>query len=109
MPTQWSNDAIDFINKLIQRKPIRRLGINGPQEVKQHNWLRNFPWDELNNMTLTPPYKPSDSDNFDVTNSQSEWKDENEQYLRHSLELLRRDSVQEMFKSYEYDEMRKAN
>jgi len=44
-----------------------------------------------------------------VANSQSEWKDENEPYLRHSLDLLRRDSVQGMFTHYDYDEVKKAS
>lgn len=42
-----------------------------------------------------------------MTNSQSDWKDENEAHLRHSLELLQRDSVQNLFTNYEYDELKK--
>ena len=40
---QWSAEAVDFCNKLIQRLPERRLGLQGPQEVKAHPWLRDFP------------------------------------------------------------------
>lgn len=29
LPDDWSVDALDFINKLIQRRPEQRLGING--------------------------------------------------------------------------------
>jgi len=25
------------------------LGLNGPEDVKNHPWLRHFPWDELLN------------------------------------------------------------
>ena len=35
----WSNEAVDFCNSLIQRKPTIRLGLNGPNEVKEHPWL----------------------------------------------------------------------
>ena len=34
LPEGWSMEAADFINKLIQRKPANRLGLNGPVEVK---------------------------------------------------------------------------
>jgi len=40
----WSLEAADFINKLIQRKPSKRLGAGGIQEIKNHSWLRDFPW-----------------------------------------------------------------
>ena len=103
----WSPQSIDFVNQLIQRKPIKRLGTNGPMEVKLHPWLRDFPWDQLENQTLIPPYRPFEQDNFDVANSKSEWKDENQAHLRHSLELLRRDSVQNLFTNYEYDEQKR--
>ena len=40
-------DAADFINKLIRRKPMDRLGLNGPEEVKSHSWLSDFDWNKL--------------------------------------------------------------
>ena len=48
-----------------------------------------------------------DLDNFDINNSNSEWNDENDAHLLHSLELLQRDSVQNLFTNYEYDELKK--
>ena len=69
---------------------MRRLGHNGPTEVKSHPWLENFPWNELEKQTLTPPFRPIEQDNFDLANSRSEWKDENPAHLKHSLELLQR-------------------
>ncbi len=29
---------------MIERKPAQRLGINGTDEVKNHPWIKNFPW-----------------------------------------------------------------
>ena len=83
---------------------MKRLGKNGAQEVKSHPWLRDFPWAQLMNRTLAPPYRPSDYNNFDILNSMSEWKDENEIHLRHCIEILKRDSVQNIFTNYEYNE-----
>lgn len=47
IPEGWSIEAADFINKLIQRKPANRLGLNGPEEVKEHIWFRGFDWNSL--------------------------------------------------------------
>lgn len=58
MPEGWSLEAADFINKLIQRKPINRLGLNGPADVKNHVWFKNFPWDKLMNRTIPSPFTP---------------------------------------------------
>jgi len=51
---------------LIQRKPVNRLGLNGPAEIKAHPWLRNYPWQKLMNKEIDPPFVPSNKeDNFD--------------------------------------------
>ena len=44
VPAGWNLHAIDFINKLIQRKPVHRLGNNGAEEVKEHPWFQGFDW-----------------------------------------------------------------
>ena len=51
-------EGADFINRMIERKPSNRLGINGPNEVKNHPWIVNFPWEKLKNRTLRAPYIP---------------------------------------------------
>ena len=53
---------------------------------------------------MASPFKPSKDDNYDKKNSESEWKDMNEDGLQHCLELLQKESVQELFVNYEYDE-----
>ena len=65
IPDGWSNEAADFINNLIQRKPASRLGHNGINHIKNHKWFNNFSWSDLYNMKITSPYIPSDLDNFD--------------------------------------------
>lgn len=44
---------------MIQRKPINRLGLNGPSEVKNHPWLKDFPWKKLENRELKAPFLPA--------------------------------------------------
>mmetsp|Transcript_2787 Transcript_2787/g.5085 ORF Transcript_2787/g.5085 Transcript_2787/m.5085 type:complete len:161 (+) Transcript_2787:3-485(+) len=52
--------ARDFIKKLLNVKPERRLGAKGGTEVKTVQWFKNanFNWEALTAQTLTPPYKP---------------------------------------------------
>ena len=33
---------MDFINKLIKRKPEERFGKNGIEEIKNHHWFKIF-------------------------------------------------------------------
>jgi hypothetical protein len=58
VPEGWSQDAADFANALIQRKPGNRLGLNGPSEVKSHPWLAGIDWKVLACKTLPSPFKP---------------------------------------------------
>ena len=61
----WRVEAADFINRLLQRKPGKRLGAHGASEVKNHIWFKNYNWNDLYNKKLIAPYIPSNEDNFD--------------------------------------------
>ena len=65
LPEGYSNEAADFINKLIQRKPKNRLGKNGINEVINHPWLKGFDWEELKKKNLEAFFIPKIGDNFD--------------------------------------------
>ena len=58
VPADWSLEAADFINRLIQRKPVNRLGLNGTQDVKAHVWWKGFDWEKLNKKELPAPFIP---------------------------------------------------
>ena len=61
-----SIEAIDFINKLLERKQEKRLGSkNGVKELMAHPWLKYYPWEDLKEKSLPPPFIPEQSDNFD--------------------------------------------
>lgn len=47
IPSNWSAESADFINKLIQRKPDHRLGNNSISEIMNHPWLEGVNWDKL--------------------------------------------------------------
>ena len=62
----WSMESRDFINKLLIRKPEIRLGCKeGIKELKEHLWLKYYPWDELEKKNLPGPFIPEKRDNFD--------------------------------------------
>ena len=61
----WSLESADFINRLLQRKPGKRLGAYGINEVKNHIWFKNYNWNDLYNKKLIAPFIPSNDDNFD--------------------------------------------
>ena len=65
IPEGWSYDAADFINKLLQRKPANRLGLRSAKEVKEHPWIKKYPWNDLYNKKIIPTFKPPQGDNFD--------------------------------------------
>ena len=52
-------EAADFINKCLQRKPANRLGLNGPNEVKQHVWLKEVDWQAVIEMKVVTTFNPS--------------------------------------------------
>lgn len=91
----WSLEAADFINKLLQRKPSQRLGTGGPQEVKNHAWLRDFPWKQLFEKSIPSPYIPAEGENFDKR-VQLDWNDAGE---LESVDM-QEDTIQNLFAGY---------
>lgn len=84
----------------MQRKPTNRLGLNGPDEVRNHPWFKGFSWAKLESREMEAPFIPSGKeDNFDAkyANAQDPWKDENSEVLQQNALLLRRNSVQGYF------------
>jgi len=58
VPKNWSPAAVDFTNKLIQRKPDKRLGTEGIIELKNHEWFASFDWELLLSRKMRSPFKP---------------------------------------------------
>jgi len=104
IPRGWSIEAADFINKTLQRKPVNRLGLNGPEEVKAHPWFKDYPFDDLYESKITPPFVPPNEDNFDHKYANDNWKDENTEQMKENALLLRRPSVQALFNGYYHDD-----
>ena len=67
IPKDWSQESADFINKLIIRKPNRRLGYNGILDIKEHPWIKYFNWKDLYLQKMNAPYLPDFYENMDNT------------------------------------------
>jgi len=61
-PPYLSAAAKDLIQRLLERKPARRLGmLNGRvNDIKHHRWFEGFDWESLEARRMAPPRKPRD-------------------------------------------------
>lgn len=59
MPKMWLQD---FISRLLERKPTRRLGmLNGrAADIKRHKWFEGLDWEALEARKIEPPRRPKD-------------------------------------------------
>ncbi|CAD8166179.1 unnamed protein product [Paramecium octaurelia] len=58
MKDWFSTAARSILNGLLQNDPTKRLGVNGSQEIKDHEFFREIDWDRLYNKQIQPPFKP---------------------------------------------------
>ncbi|XP_047132858.1 ribosomal protein S6 kinase alpha-5 isoform X1 [Hydra vulgaris] len=75
MPKVISKFAQDFIWRLLQKNPAKRLG-NGPNnvtEIKRHPLFFGIDWDLLSRKELAPPFKPIVKDDTDTSNFSEEF------------------------------------
>ena len=57
LPKGYSQDIADFVNKLLTRKPVDRMGYLGIDEIKKHPWLNDIKWRDLYFKRLDSPLK----------------------------------------------------
>ena len=62
-----SKESFDFIEKLMEKEPSKRLGfIGGINDLKKHPWLLNVDWKSLYNFKLTANFIPSGEKNYET-------------------------------------------
>ena len=102
VPDDWSLQAMDFINKLLQRKPKKRLGYNGVIEIKEHPWMSDVNWDLLMKKQIESPYIPSSKkENFDKHYCEGIDRVGEETIERYEL-YLQSDLYEDVFINYTY-------
>ncbi|KAK8792891.1 hypothetical protein WA158_005055 [Blastocystis sp. Blastoise] len=75
-PNLMSNEAFDFICKLLERDPMKRLGYRSFDDVKNHEWFKEMNWDKLYRKEVPPPFKPIVEDDTDSRNIEKVFLDE---------------------------------
>ncbi|GIL65139.1 hypothetical protein Vafri_18948 [Volvox africanus] len=63
-PPYMSDEARDLISKLLERKPVKRIGMlqGRARDIKEHPWFVDFDWEGLAARRMDPPRKPKDAD-----------------------------------------------
>ena len=84
-------ESADFVNKLLQRKPANRLGLNGPAEVKNHMWFKEVDWQAIIEKRAVAPFIP---DQIVIDSKKYEEKEkQTPEQIEDDLFLLRRNSI----------------
>ena len=68
LPEEYPPHVGDFITRLLKRNQKERLGFNGIDEIKNHQWLHGVDWDNMENKLIdreSLPFQPMIGDNFD--------------------------------------------
>ena len=60
----WSENSRDFINRLLQRRPVKRLGYGGIKELKEHSWMKDINWELLKKKKFKAPYIPKHGNEY---------------------------------------------
>ena len=102
IPYSWSLESGDFINKLLKRKPSKRLGYHGVKEIKNHLWMRDINWDLLKKKEITAPFIPNpNKENFDKAYCERV-EEIGETTIERYQEYAESELFQEVFEGYTY-------
>ena len=102
LPEDWGENSREFINSLLQRKPKKRLGYNGVNEIKEHPWMKDIDWDLLYNKKIEAPFIPStNKENFDKKYCEGEDKIGETTIERYEL-YFNSELYEGVFKNYTY-------
>uniref|UniRef100_A0A0M3HT25 Ribosomal protein S6 kinase n=1 Tax=Ascaris lumbricoides TaxID=6252 RepID=A0A0M3HT25_ASCLU len=72
-PKNFDPVAMDFVGRLLEKSPKRRLGKRGVEEIKQHPFLADIDWEKCEKKQLLPPIVPKVSNDMDATNFAAEF------------------------------------
>ena len=87
---------------MLQRKPVNRLGYNGINEIKEHPWLKYYPWKDLYEKKLDAPFMPKSLDNFDKRYCEGPDKIGNDTLERYQ-NYYKNEALADVFNNYSFD------
>ena len=66
IPFDWSVEAVDFINHLLIRKDVKRLGFYNELDIQNHPWFYDIDFDKIIKKEFVSPFIPRvNHDNYD--------------------------------------------
>ena len=66
IPFGWSEESADFINQLMIRKDVKRLGFYNELDIQNHPWFSDINFDKIIKKELMSPFLPKNNqDNYD--------------------------------------------
>ncbi len=93
LPLNWDENLIDFINGLLKRKIKNRLGHNGISEIKNHPFLNDVNWEEIEKMNLQSPFIFYGEDNFDKSYANKKDEEYDELKIEEYVKLINDSNV----------------
>lgn len=76
-PRWLTKDAINLVDKLLQREPDFRIGcIEHVEPLRNHPFFRTINWDKLINLQIEPPFKPKVRSMNDICNFDADFTSE---------------------------------
>jgi serum/glucocorticoid-regulated kinase 2 len=75
-PDDIDKDARTLLTGLLMRDPARRMGTQGPAEIKSHPFFKDIDWRKLMAKKYQPPFKPSVESAVDTSNFDQEFTSE---------------------------------
>lgn len=87
---------------MVQRKPVNRLGHNGITEIKEHPWLKYYPWRDLYEKKLEAPFAPRSQDNYDKKYCEGPDKIGNDTLERYQ-NYYKNEALNELFINYSFE------
>ncbi|BFZ53818.1 Serine/threonine-protein kinase [Savitreella phatthalungensis] len=75
-PDDVDKDARHLLTGLLTRDPQRRMGAQGPADIKQHPFFADVDWRKLMAKKIQPPFKPSVESAIDTSNFDAEFTSE---------------------------------
>lgn len=87
-PPYMHHDAVDLLSQLITPDLTKRLGNlhGGPEDVKQHPWFGEVPWDRLLKKDIDAPYVPPVRAGQGDTSQFDKYPEEQEAYGVHGVD-----------------------
>ncbi|KAI9094097.1 kinase-like domain-containing protein [Phlyctochytrium arcticum] len=101
-PEDMTPVAKDLLKQLLNRDPVKRLGANGPDEIKRHPFFADINWTRLMSRKYPPPFRPNVTSAVDTSNFDEEFTSELPQDSLVEASSHLTDDVQQQFVGFSY-------